>query len=167
METTKCLNCEKNVPQKKGKRAKLYCSDLCRATYHQNKKRDVDKSVSTVVLPKDYLSFEKVMVLKTDGTIIPIEDLPKDSHFDLWMQAFNSLQKVVGEDGKPMFFQYKPDLEITTPVNSPVAGKTVTVRIKAKDHFIGNIPPMPTRNEGEDKFDFADRKNAWKKKYNQ
>lgn len=30
-----------------------------------------------------------------------------------------------------------------------------------------NIPPMPTRNEGEDVFDFANRKNEWKKKYNQ
>ena len=29
------------------------------------------------------------------------------------------------------------------------------------------IPPMPTKNEGEDSFDFAQRKNEWKKKYNQ
>lgn len=28
-----------------------------------------------------------------------------------------------------------------------------------------NIPPMPTRNEGEDAFDFAQRKNEWKRLY--
>lgn len=30
-----------------------------------------------------------------------------------------------------------------------------------------NAPPIPTRLPGEDPFDFAARKNEWKKKYNQ
>ena len=34
-----------------------------------------------------------------------------------------------------------------------------TVQLKS------NNPPMPTRNKGEDGFDFAARKNEWKKKY--
>jgi hypothetical protein len=29
------------------------------------------------------------------------------------------------------------------------------------------IPPMPIRESGEDAFDYAARKNEWKKKYNQ
>lgn len=29
------------------------------------------------------------------------------------------------------------------------------------------IPPMPVKEKGEDSFDFAARKNEWKKKYNQ
>ena len=29
------------------------------------------------------------------------------------------------------------------------------------------IPPMPVRQQGEDGFDFASRKNEWKLKYNQ
>jgi hypothetical protein len=29
------------------------------------------------------------------------------------------------------------------------------------------IPPMPVREKGEDAFDFAQRKNEWKKLYNQ
>ena len=29
------------------------------------------------------------------------------------------------------------------------------------------IPPMPVRKNGENSFDYAERKNEWKKKYNQ
>lgn len=35
----KCLNCEKDVPQTVGKRAKLYCSISCRSAHWQKKKR--------------------------------------------------------------------------------------------------------------------------------
>jgi len=60
MESTKCLNCGKEVTQKKGKRAKLYCSDLCRATFHQKKKPEPD--------------FIKVSVEEHQKMVVVVED---------------------------------------------------------------------------------------------
>lgn len=37
MSITKCLLCGDNITQSEGKRQKVYCSDLCRAKYWQNK----------------------------------------------------------------------------------------------------------------------------------
>jgi len=93
METTKCLNCQKEVVQKEGKRARLYCSDLCRATYHQKKKVPVNENLC-IELPKDYINVKKIMVLKEDGTLTDIENFPKENEFDLWMTAFRALEQI-------------------------------------------------------------------------
>ncbi len=135
METAKCLNCGKEVAQKKGKRSKLYCSDLCRATYHQKKKQEQKVSkVFTVELPKDYLSFEKIMVLKEDGTMIPIDELPKTGYDGLWLQAFGALKEVTKDSGEPLFFEYNPTNEKVVPIDTPLAGKAVTVTIPSSAH---------------------------------
>lgn len=34
-----CLNCQKEITQKEGKRAKKFCNDICRATYWQKKNK--------------------------------------------------------------------------------------------------------------------------------
>lgn len=138
METTKCLSCQKDVAQKKGKRAKLYCSDLCRATYHQNKKQELKVSkVFTVELPKDYLNFEKIMVLKEDGTMVPIDEFPKTGNTDLWLQAFGALKQVRDDSNEPLFFEYNPKNEKVVPISSPLAGKSVTVTLKSENYNTG------------------------------
>ena len=38
---------------------------------------------------------------------------------------------------------------------------------KIKEEQNKSIPPIPTRNKGEDVFDYAERKNDWKQKYGQ
>lgn len=140
METPKCLNCQKEVAQKKGKRAKLYCSDLCRATFHQKKKIPVNDNLC-IELPKDYINVKKIMVLKEDGTLTDIETFPKNDNFDLWMTAFNALNEVVDDSGKKMFFTHDPKAGIITPPTSHPAGKSVTVTIKGT----GN-PTEPKEN---------------------
>lgn len=35
----KCLNCKKELIHEKGRRKKMYCNDICRATFHQNKNK--------------------------------------------------------------------------------------------------------------------------------
>lgn len=35
----KCLNCGAEIKQMEGSREKKYCNDVCRASYHQNKKK--------------------------------------------------------------------------------------------------------------------------------
>jgi len=138
MELAKCLNCDKNVTQKKGKRSKLYCSDLCRATYHQKKKQEQKVSkVFTVELPKDYLNIEKIMVLKEDGTMMPLDEFPKTGNTDLWLQAFGALKEVRRDNDEPLFFEYNPKNEKVVPISTPFAGKPVTVTIKAENHNAG------------------------------
>lgn len=51
----------------------------------------------------------------------------------------------------------------------PDGSKTTPPKIAwfaSNDKKDGQPPPMPTRNEGEDAFDFSARKNEWKKLYN-
>lgn len=48
------------------------------------------------------------------------------------------------------------DLNEIPKEKEPPKGTSVTVTL---------IPPVPTRNEGEDAFDYAARKNEWKRLY--
>jgi len=163
-----CLNCGGEITQKKGKRKRLYCSDLCRATYHQKKKVPVIEGL-TIQLPKDYINTEKIMVLKEDGTLTDIEDFPKNENFDLWMQAFGALQQVVDDEGKQVFFQYNPnDIDLVTPISSAAAGKTVTVTLQAGVHYPHNNESLIAQYEQElttlpEKGQFATQRRKWLK----
>lgn len=51
---------------------------------------------------------------------------------------------------------------------SPGSVKNLTEKPPTTNYQINTaIPPAPVRQEGENAFDFAARKNAWKQKYNQ
>lgn len=38
-------------------------------------------------------------------------------------------------------------------------------KVAVKEYALSKAPPMPTREKNEDSLAFAERKNAWKKKY--
>lgn len=52
--------------------------------------------------------------------------------------------------------------DVFKPENFRLAVPKKSVSVIYKD-----IPPMPIREEGEDGFSYAERKNEWKLKYNQ
>jgi len=91
---------------------------------------------------------------------------PKKFCSDACKVKFWNTQKSFDKIKKEMA-KAEPHQKINTWVDSnlneipehkePPKGTSVTVKL---------IPPMPTRNEGEDAFDFAARKNEWKRNYN-
>lgn len=59
--------------------------------------------------------------------------------------------------------------DLTTPTNvvepvKPLGSQKSNIVINTLPK---NIPPMPVKEVGENSFDYAERKNEWKKKYNQ
>jgi hypothetical protein len=67
-------------------------------------------------------------------------------------------------------YGYNPSPEIKiTDATKPNKEVKVLGEKPPKTNFVINteIPPMPTKNEGEDSFAFAERKNQWKLKYGQ
>jgi endogenous inhibitor of DNA gyrase (YacG/DUF329 family) len=50
---TLCLNCQKEVEPKEGKRAKKYCSDSCRATFYQKNRPKGEKKYVLMKTHKD------------------------------------------------------------------------------------------------------------------
>jgi len=60
----------------------------------------------------------------------------------------------------------KMEMRLLVPKNEHISVKYVKAKPPtSNDKKDGQPPPMPTRNEGEDAFDFASRKNEWKRLY--
>ena len=71
----------------------------------------------------------------------------------------NRLAKIVSDT---------PEFEKTKEKVFPdivVMGEAKVMDWQEKQETKKDIPPMPTRNPGEDAIDFAIRKNEWKEKY--
>lgn len=121
---SKCLFCENDVPQKDGKRARLFCNGNCRNKYYYK--------LATVGKPK-----------KSGGR--PKKEMSEEAKIAaaISMRSLSAVMRKVTQEKHP---------------NSQAEETSVTVSL---------TPPMPTRNEGEDVFEFALRKSEWKKKYNQ
>lgn len=60
----KCLECGKDVPQVKGKRAKQYCNDVCKQVAYRNRQTvtddNVTQTVTSDVIPYEIVEGEQV-----------------------------------------------------------------------------------------------------------
>lgn len=85
-------------------------------------------------------------------------------------------KRFCSESCKVKFFNAKKTVQKNNqPENKKEVEKQITTVVEPKVIQMRNetqpvaetdcIPPMPTRNPGEDAFDFAARKNEWKKLY--
>jgi len=141
--------------------------DMMRLFDQKKKQEQKVSNVFTVGLPKDYLNFEKIMVLKEDGSMIPIDELPKTGNTDLWMQAFGALKEVRNDSNEPLFFEYNPKNEKVVPVTTALAGKSVTVTIPSSalnDGFKNNeelITKYETELKGLGDGQFAKARKKW------
>ncbi len=73
----KCAYCGNEFEPKKPKA--IYCSTKCRTYAHRKKAIENNKNIGigTIELPKDYVKFTKVGILKKDGTVETLNVMPK------------------------------------------------------------------------------------------
>lgn len=144
---SKCLQCGTELPPKiEGKRPRLYCDNngACKQKHWQKNK----KAKTHVTIP-----IEKYNELETQLSELLSKSLEENK------EEFNKALNDITEKG----------LAIThTTENGKVRriDEFSEEGQKAKA-FLNQIPPMPIKEKGENSFDYAARKNEWKKKYNQ
>lgn len=117
----------------------------------RKKKKYCDQSCNTrhwqMLNPKYIPKTRRIPV--SDNVVI---ELPKD-----YLSSDKVYQWI---DGKLTEIEQKTEMA----VNAATSVKELAKDIKEVKN---NISSMPIRKKGEDSFDFAQRKNEWKKKHNQ
>lgn len=137
MNEERCLECGSKIESVEGRRRKKFCDNkgACRNAWHRKNSPKAKKKIN----PVETSYILGMVYVKEGGVSHPISSF--QDLVDLGLPG-DELSKYKG------IFQPKE-----TP-NKPSA-----------DQKTSDIPSMPTRNPNEDAFDFAMRKNEWKKKY--
>lgn len=133
-----CLFCEKDIEIKAGKKPRQFCNGNCR-NKHYYRQANAGKPKKPVGRPK-----------MKEGDLVfndPKVEF-KEKRGGKWRLAEKIDYKALDEKA----------------YNGP---ELTNITFDEAGMWQPEIPPMPTRLPGEDPFDFAARKNEWKKKYNQ
>lgn len=81
MVFNKCMGCDNLVPQTEGKKAKLYCSSICRQKVWQDKRREelriFRETSKQNPLPAGYVRIKNVKAVTKDGKEVSLSK-PKD-----------------------------------------------------------------------------------------
>jgi hypothetical protein len=94
MEHKVCLSCGISVPQKTGKKPRLYCGSICRQRdWYKKRKEALDRLTGKggIPLPADFMNIKAIGILKGDGTVEPLK-FPQATGLKLAVQAFEELK---------------------------------------------------------------------------
>ena len=95
----KCLNCDTPIESTEGKRKRKFCSDLCRATYHQKSKTiesEIEKELPKEFRKKvfdDLWEFGMAITKNTENGLKRVEPLTEE-----WWKLVNSK---IADNNKP------------------------------------------------------------------
>ena len=130
-----CPQCGNQFDEKTGRRPKKFCSDDCKVKFWNGQKK--------------VAAIEKAM-----------KNPEPYQNTQTWVDVnLNVVENPVSQESVKVMF-YVPEGKDAIPKQPPKVALYAT-----NDKKNGQIPPMPTRRKGEDAFDFAARKNDWKRLY--
>lgn len=131
-----CKACDKELLQQKNKRKKEFCNSTCRSGFWQKQKRTQNKAQEGEETLKATDSTKRVSKEKSNAA-----EVPKKTISDTPSISISDLTQPTG---------------IIKPSEQP------------KTNFVINTadkPTIPEKMPGENPFDFAERKNEWKRLY--